>query len=271
MLTSLFSGVPLGILSIKMFTTAFVVMAVAWSVGIFGPLIGGAIAGLPIILGPGFYFLVTQESVSFIHQAAIYSLLSMCATQFFLLAYIATARTGKPWLSLGCAFLSWVTAIFLFQLLPIRLMVFIVLFLITTSGCQYLGAKYLTSESTAKGNAGFALLLARGLLAGVLVAAVTTASQWLGPVGAGLLLAFPVGFTVVSVTIHQKFGANSVIATLHSAMLGTASLAGFCIAMASTVLYLPPMAAFVIAMAVSSFITLGLVFRHRIPAMFKRL
>lgn len=270
MLTSFFSGVPLGILFIKMFTTAFVVMAVAWSVGIFGPLIGGAIAGLPIILGPGFYFLVAQESVSFIHQAAVYSLLSMCATQFFLLAYIATARRGKPLLSLGCAFVSWLTSVFLFQLLPIRPIVFIVLFLITTSGCQYLGAKFLSSESTAKGNAGFGLLLARGLLAGVLVAAVTTASQWLGPVGAGLLLAFPVGFTVVSITIHQRFGASSVIATLHSAMLGTASLAGFCIAMALTVRHLPPSVAFVIALATSSFITLGLVFRHRLPSMLKK-
>ena len=42
-------------LGVRMGATAAVVVAVTFAVGRFGPLVGGALAGLPVVLGPGFY------------------------------------------------------------------------------------------------------------------------------------------------------------------------------------------------------------------------
>ncbi|TEA72320.1 hypothetical protein [Allopusillimonas ginsengisoli] len=265
-LVPLLSDIPLDVLTIRILTTAFVVMTISWAVGIFGPIIGGALAGLPIILGPGFYFLAKQAPAAFVAQAASYALLSLCATQFFLLAYITTAGTLRPWIALACAIGTWMFVALLLQLLPAWPIVGAVGFIVATSICLRLGQRFVMDGSPTKGRAGFGLLAVRGSLAGALVAAVTTASHWLGSTGAGLLLAFPIGYTVVAVTIHHTFGSASVVATLYSALLGTASLAGFCIALTIAIPHWTPSIALGIALATSVIITLALILRRRLLA-----
>lgn len=280
----MFSGIPLAALVTKMLATACVVMAVSWSVGAFGPIIGGALAGLPMILGPGFYFLSAQSSAAFVAQAASYALLSMSATQFFLLAYIAMAakqappegatlpwsgpatKHHSPWLCLASAASAWLLTALVLRLLPAQPLVGVVIFIATTFLCWHAGKHFLLPTQPIKRKAGLALLVARGMLAGTLVAVVTSASQWLGPTEAGLLLAFPIGFTVVAVTAHQKYGRETVIATLYSALLGTASLATFCATLAVTSPHWSAGMALITAIAASVSMTLLLLFRGRILA-----
>lgn len=259
MLASIFSQIPLEALAVRMVATAVVVIAVSWAVGVFGPLVGGALAGLPVILGPGFYFLAAQASEAFVAQAASYALLSLCATQFFLLAYIVVAGRASPWIALGFAMATWLLAAFSFQLFPARPLIGVILFIAATGVCFRLGAKFATHQAPLKRKAGIALFAMRGMFAGVLVALITTAAGWLGAVGAGLLLAFPIGYALVALTVHQKYGAASVTALLHSAILGTVSLAGFCSALALTASYLPSSVALGIAMTTSVLVTFGLV------------
>ncbi|MGE8685536.1 MAG: hypothetical protein ACN6PJ_00285 [Achromobacter sp.] len=263
MLETLLSAVPLEALAVRMLATAFVVMAVSWAVGAFGPLIGGALAGLPIILGPGFYFLAAQAPAAFVAQTASYALLSLCATQCFLLCYIAAAAKTPPWLCLACAVSAWLAAALVLRLLPAHPAAGALLFIAVTALCLRLGRRFVLPRGPAKGKAGFGLLAVRGLLAGTLVAVVTGASQWLGATGAGLLLAFPIGYSVVAVTIHQKLGTASLIATLYSALLGTASLAAFCAALAFAAPRWTADAALAAALAASMTLTLGLVLRRR--------
>jgi hypothetical protein len=264
MLDTLLSTVPLDALAVRMLATAFVVMAVSWAVGAFGPLIGGALAGLPIILGPGFYFLAAQAPAAFVAQTAAYALLSLCATQCFLLCYIAVAARTPPWTSLGCAVGAWLLAALALRQLPAQPVAGALLFIAVTALCLRIGRRFLLPRGPAKGKAGFGLLALRGLLAGTLVAAVTTASQWLGATGAGLLLAFPIGYSVVAITLHQKLGTASLIATLYSALLGTVSLAAFCAALALAAPHWTPNAALAWALAASMTFTLALVIRRRL-------
>ena len=270
MLASAMSTVSLDALLVRMLVTAFVVVAVSWSVGALGPRIGGALAGLPIILGPGFYFLAMQSPAPFVSQAASYALLSLCATQLFLLAYVATARRGIPLLSIACAIFTWLMAAVVFQLLPARPAMGMALFILTTGICLRLSARFVSPAPSTTGKAGLGLLTVRGILAGALVALVTTMSQWLGSTGSGLLLAFPIGYTVISVTIHQKSGTASVVATLRSALLGTASLAGFCAALALAIAHTTPAAALATALSTSVLMTLGLIFRQRLGSVRRR-
>jgi len=69
---------------------------------------------------------------------------------------------------------------------------------------------------------------------------------------------------MVSVTIHQQYGNAHVVAVLHSGILGTVSLAGFCFTLATTLRLLPEQAAFLTALTVSCVITLVMASRSRL-------
>lgn len=261
---SIFADLPLAELAVRMAATAFVVIAVSWAVGAFGPFVGGALAGLPIVLGPGFYFLAMSAPAPFVFQAAAYALLSLCATQGFLLAYIVTASRAGPPVSLLAAGAAWLAMALAVRLLPGQPLPALALFLAVTAAAWRVGGRFVRPDLAVKGRAGFALLLARGIIAGVLVALVTAASGWLGPAMAGLLMAFPVGYTMVGFTLHQKLGAASAVAMLHSAITGSISLAGFCIALAFAIPHWTAGAALGGALATSVAVTCGILLRRRV-------
>ncbi len=263
MLSFFLTDISIGQLLVRMTATAFVVVGVAMAVGRLGPVVGGALAGLPIVLGPGFLFLVMQSSPEFVSDAAVYSLLSLCATQLFLLAYIiAATRMGPPFSLLG-ALVAWGAFAALFRLFPPIPLVGIILFAAVTVVARKLSGGFVRASTRPARADKFGLLLFRGILAGLLVAAVTAAASQLGAVASGLLLAFPIGYTVLSITIHERFGAETAVATLHSAIFGTISLAGFCAALAAAVPTIPAFWAFLIALAVSLVITVALILRSR--------
>lgn len=255
MLDAWLAAVPVGEVLVRMVATALVIIVVSWSVQLLGPLIGGVLAGLPITMGPGFYFLIAQAPAPFVSQAAAYTILSLCATQSFLLAYIVIARRGTPWAALLAALAAWSGLALLLRLLPSPLWLGTLMFALTTWACLRLGRASVRPVGAVQGSAGLGLLLLRGLLAGILVAGVTTASHWLGAAATGLLLSFPIGYSVISVTLHQRLGRDTAIATLYSALLGGTSLAAFCIALSIVVMWVPGHAALMVALSASLVVT----------------
>ena len=215
-----------------MAATAVVVIAVSWSVGAFGPLVGGALAGLPMVLGPAFFFLIQQASPAFVAETATYTLHALSATQLFLLAYILAARRARPLAALACAATAWGLAATLCKQLPPWPGLGLLLFLVVTAAALRASAGLARSAPASSRQAALHVLLLRGALAGALVAGITLAAEWLGPAGAGVLLAFPVGYTVIATTVHEKLGAGTAMATLRSALLGGGSLAMFSLMMA---------------------------------------
>lgn len=250
-------------LLIRMACTGAVVVGVSWAVGVFGPIVGGALAGLPMVMAPAFLFLVQSSSDEFVSLTATYTLISLAAIQAFVLTYLLASRRLRPMASLGMALSAWAITAVLCRMLPPSLGLGCLLFAATTATAIRVSRPYVDQAAVAKGKAGWATLLLRGALAGVMVATITTASDWLGASSAGVLLAFPIGLTVISTTIHDKHGSASVIATLHAALLGGCSLAVFCLTLASSVTHMPPMLALLVAVGASMATTLALVFRPR--------
>lgn len=255
--------IPAAELLIRMGATAIVVVTVALAVSQFGPIIGGALAGLPIILGPGFFFLIARTSPSFVANAAAYSVYALCATQVFLLIYIMTARRAPPILSLSAAIGAWLAVATPLQLLPPDPLLGMILFFGLTWAARYISHQFYIDVKKGKRNERLALLLLRGGLAGLLVAIATAGASGMGPEWSGILLSFPIGYTVIAVAVHEQLGRASAIATLHSALLGTISLVGFCVALSLAVKIIPAQEAFVIAIFVSLAITLGLIATSR--------
>lgn len=239
--------------------TALIVIVITLAVERLGPMIGGALVGLPIVIGPGFFFLVREHGPEFSGEAAASSLISLCATEAFLLTYCAVAKRWPAGASLAAASLSWFAGAFLLAYLPPLPSLGLVLFVGAAVAARRLGRRFLSAETVRGVKGGTLLLLVRGLAAGLLVAAATFAADRLGAGWSGFVVTYPIGFTVVSITIHQRSGADTAIATLHAAMLGVASLAAFSFTLAATIARFGPVVSFTAAViagvAVTTFLT----------------
>ena len=250
-------------LLIRMVGTAVVVIVITWAVGALGPVIGGALAGFPITLGPGFFFLAIQETPEFFIHAASFALLALCATQVFLLIYMMAARRFGVVVSIASALAAWFVLVLGFAALSVPALVGGMAFVVTTLTCRVWGKKYLLPLTTVKRKSRPVLLILRGVVAGVLVAVVTSLSELLGSYISGVLLASPIGYTVMAITIHQEFGDRIVIQTLHAMMIGTVSLGVFCFSLAIGGQYTGQMVAFLIGLVAATGTTAGLSIRAR--------
>lgn len=244
-------------LSVRILATAAIVVGVTLAAEHLGPKLGGALAGLPIVIGPAFFFLVRDQSVAFSADAAAAALTSLAATQAFLLGYVAVAERSRA--AIGAAVVAWLLAASLLSLVPASPWLGLAIFTASMLAARFLATRFLRPHGPARARGSFLSLVLRGLAAGLLVAAVTLAADRLGPVWAGFLIAYPIGMTVISVTLHQRLGSAIAVATLHATMLGIASLAAFAFVLALALPPLGPTAAFAAALAASVLVTMVLV------------
>lgn len=243
----------------RVLATAMIVIGVAVAVERLGPKIGGTLAGMPIVIGPGFFFLLAEREADFAAAAAAHTLLSLSATEVFLLAYCFAAVRFPPGPSVAAATFAWFASAWPLSTLPSSPLLGLLLFA-AAAGLARVATGGLVRAGAARGNIGGALLLLlRGLSAAVLVAVVTIAAGRLGAAWSGILIAFPVGFAVVSVTIHQRMGGGAAIATLHAATVGVASLVAFAFALSLLAVSLGSWPAFAVALAAALAVTMLLV------------
>ena len=214
-------------LASRVIATALIVIGITLAVERLGPRLGGGLAGLPIVIGPGFFFLIRENDAAFSADAAAYSLLSLCATEVFLLGYCAAAARLSAGLSLLAASAAWLAVAFLLSNMPPWPVPGLLLFLAVAIAARRTARRFLSAERPRSAKPGASLLVARGFAAGVLVAVATLAADQLGSGWSGFLMTFPIGFSVVSITVHQRSGPATAIATLHAGMVGVASLAAF--------------------------------------------
>ncbi|MDF1584828.1 hypothetical protein [Marinimicrococcus flavescens] len=240
----------LGVLA-RTAATAAVVVAVALIVARAGPRIGGIAVGLPIVLAPGFLFLGLEQPPGFIAEAAIAVLYTLAASLAFTAAYLlAAARLGAV-ASLAVAALAWLAAGLALTQAPRALPPALLAYGLALAGALLLGRKLRLSAAVAASRPGKAALALRGLAAGLLVALATTlGAQW-GPAASGLLIGYPIGLSIVSLTLHQLHGAPVARATVAAAQPGMMSLAAFALAMAGTVEALGPATAWPLALLAS--------------------
>ena len=221
-------------LPIRVAATAAIIIGITLAVERLGPAIGGALVGLPIVIGPGFFFLLREHGAEFGAEAAASSLISLCATEAFLLVYCAAAARWSAGISIACASATWFAAAFVLSPVPSRPGLGLLLFVAAAVFARRTARRFLRAGQPRAAKGGAFLLLVRGLAAGILVAAATLTADRLGPGWSGFVVTYPIGFTVVSITIHQRSGADTAIATLHGAMLGVISLAAFSFTLAAT-------------------------------------
>lgn len=244
---------------VRIVATAAIVIGVTLAVERLGSKTGGALAGLPIVIGPAFFFLLRENSVAFNANAAAASLMSLTATQGFLMGYVAFAARSR-W-AIVPATLAWIVCAGLFAAGPSS-SPWVGLFLFVSAAvlCRKHAKRYLRPYRHGRAQGTLYPLVLRGIVAGLLVAGITLLSDKLGPAWSGFLIAYPVGLTVISITIHQRSGADAAIWTLHAIMLGISSLAAFGFGLSVLIVPLGPVFAFVLALWASVLVTFSLIY-----------
>ena len=249
----------IGLMLVPMLTrvtvAAFIVIIVAKLVVRLGPSMGGLIAGLPVGLGPGFYFLMLESDSSFLYESALYSLVALSATQFFLCAYLILAKFFKP---LSCALVSVVIWILLASSLyqvNFNLLQAVFFLAFSTIVTRYVGSFFVGKELFEKKSENDLILFLRAVVGGVIISVVTVFASRLGAHLSGILLAFPIAYILISFNIHQVFGKSIVTGVVYSALFGTISLAVFCVAFTILLQMVPLIYVLVLSLFGSVFVT----------------
>lgn len=254
----------LAAITAKFFATAVIVIGVLLIVQRYGSRVGGVAAGMPIVIGPGFFFLITEQNAAFVANAAVATLHALNATLFFTAAYIHLSSRLSPVACTAASALVWGVTAMLFQLVSQDLAVSLLVFLLSLAILARINARQApqhTSKSATKASA--KTIAMRGLIAGLLVAIAAGGSSTLGPSLSGLIMTFPIGTLMIALALHQRAGSSATQATLSSAHWGMLALAVFVTAIAAIIGNLPPMVTFIAALALSLGTT-GLLTLHAI-------
>jgi len=290
-------------LVLKILATALVVIAVTVIVGRLGPRLGGIFAGTPIILGPGFFFLLREQPPAFVASAAVSSLHALTATLVFTVIYVLCARRFGAWASVALATFAWLPAAWFFAALPdlcqglaggpsgnlagdpfialagdlagnnqvpapevgigAGLGLGLLAYVLVYLAARWINRRLDLPPPRGAASAGWPDLLIRGGLAGLLVGLATSVAALSGPVLSGLLVGFPVGLISIGLTLQQRYGVAVLQATLMAVQPALFSLVAFTVTVGLTAERMAPMPSFGIALVASIGVSLGLLVLSR--------
>ncbi|MED5296554.1 hypothetical protein ACSEE7_03740 [Halomonas cupida] len=237
------------LLLIKWLATASVVIGVSLAAVRLGPGIGGVLAGTPIVLGPGYFFMLREQPGGLVADAALGSLHAMLATLAFCLAFVLASGRFGAWASAGISAGLWWVAAAVANALPGGVGLALVVFLACLAmAMRRLRSLHLASVSVSAPVRWVDLLL-RGSLAGAIVCLATLLVGTWAPAVSGMVLSFPIGMLTIALTLHQRYGAAAARATLASTQLGMLSLVAFSAVLALSADTLPPATTFSLAVA----------------------
>ena len=233
----------------KALATAAVIVAAGRLAQRAGPVLTSVLITLPVNAGPGFFFIALQQDAAFVSSGALTAFAITGAVLLFCTAWVHTARYGGFLLSLAAAVAAWTAWALFTRALPDT-----VPWAVAGAGCGALLAwllrrRGLVRPGSAKAAAGWGFVTARGVVAGLAVASVATASPWLGPVWSGFLLGFPTTLTASAWMLYGHYGRDFTAATLNAAQPSMVVYASFCLALHLLAGPLPALTAVIVAFA----------------------
>lgn len=241
----------LTVLLTKLIATAVVVIGVSVAVGKLGPRLGGIMAGTPIILGPGYFFMLRDWPPGFVEEAALATLHALIATLLFSISFVLMAGRLGAGGSLAVATLCWIPSAWLFSFMPGGITVAVLVYGLVLLGAEVIKRTLALDQARVVAASGWFDLVLRGLLAGVLVAIATTVAARSGPMLSGMLVGFPVGLFTIGWALYDRYGARVARATVAAAQQGMLSLVAFAVVTALLVGHVPPMMTFLLSLLAS--------------------
>ena len=218
------------VLLLKLMLVPMFLLAVSLTARRWGPHVAGRLAGMPVVVGPILAFIAVEQGPVFGAQAATGSLASVPGVLLFLVVYARAAlRTAWP-TALALSLAAWGATSWLVLQGPGGLPWLTGLALLSLAVAPRLAPRLPPPVADRPSDAAdLALRMAAGA---ALTLAVTLAAAQLGGRVSGLLAAFPLLSTVVSVTTHRRQGGPYIAALLRAMLSGLYAMAAFCATLA---------------------------------------
>jgi uncharacterized membrane protein (GlpM family) len=195
-------------LALKVTLTATIVVVASVAAERSGPFIAALIAALPTAAGATYIILALEHPPDFIAAGAVGSMAANAAVAIFALGYTALAQRHGIVLSIAAASLVWFATVAALRLV------------------EWTAARYRTGAVARESfkRTGYDLPL-RAAAVAVVVAAVTTASHWIGPFASGTFAVFPIVMGSFAVIMHPRAGGKAAAAVFAHAQ---PALVGLC-------------------------------------------
>ncbi|MBY4678786.1 hypothetical protein [Marinobacterium arenosum] len=216
----------------KTMLTALVVILVAKGVERLGPRFGGIVAGAPVVLGPAYFFLLAEHNSVFISEAVLSSMNAMTATLAFTAIYLKLSTILRLHLTLLFSTLGWLVSASILVHFIDSVTVSTIIFFVAYAGSKASSARFKSMPAPGSTQASDLDILVRALAAGTLVGIATVLAQHTGPAISGAISGFPIGFTVLILTLQSRHGVQVTQHTVSSAQTGMLSIFCFLLVLA---------------------------------------
>jgi hypothetical protein len=205
-------------LVLKMAMTATIVVTASVAAERSGPFVAALIAALPTAAGAAYIILALEHPPGFIAATAVGSLAANAAVAIFALVYAALAQRHGIVLSIGVATSAWFGAVALLRLFDWTVASALVLNAVVFAVTIPLSSRYrrvaLQREKLERTRYDIPL---RAAAVALMVAAVTTASHWIGSFVSGMFAVFPIVMGSFVVIMHPRVGGRAAGAVLSHA------------------------------------------------------
>jgi hypothetical protein len=216
-------------LIIKMLVTAGIVVAASLIAERTGPMIGSLVATLPVSAGPAYVFLSVDHDATFIAATALASFVATIGTILFSTLYALVAQRNGMLVSLLSAQATWLSFGFAVRLFDWTLGRATLLGVIVFSAAIVLTRPLRHAPMPPPKRRWYDVPLRAGMVS-TLVLVVVSVSNIFGSYVTGILAAFPVVFTSLSLILHPRVGGPPTAAVLAHSMVG---MIGFELALAA--------------------------------------
>jgi uncharacterized membrane protein (GlpM family) len=210
-------------LALKMALTATVVVVASVAVERSGAFIGALIAALPTAAGATYIILALEHPPEFVATSAVGSAAAGAAVAVFALCYSVLAQRHGIVSSIGAATLVWFAGAAALRLVDwtaaSALLLNVLVFAVTIP----LSMRYRRAAVRGKLIRTRFDIPLRAATVALVVAAVTTASHWIGSFASGVFAVFPIVMGSFAVILHPRVGgpaAGAVFAHAQPPLFG---------------------------------------------------
>lgn len=219
---------------LKIAVAAATVVAMAEIAKRIDPVLSGVLLGLPLGAGLSVYFVAGEQGVDFVVAGLPWAIAGLCSAVVFCTTYLAAGqwlKRGRLLSVTGCSVVAM--AAFFGSAALVRSLEWTAFgatfaFLAVTAANICLLRLFPKPEIAAGGKAaGFGGLLLRGLIAGIIITAVTMVAPLAGSQWTGILSSFPSTLYALLIIVHYETGQTVYPAIIHSFARSVPALAVF--------------------------------------------
>ena len=251
----------------KMVTSAVIVVAASLLVERSGPVVGAAIATLPISAGPAFAFLAAEHGPAFVERTTVASLAVNAATIAFVIIYAILAQRRGMIISVGLGFGAWLAAAWMILNSDVTFAGAIALNVLAFAVGFPVAGRYRTARALPRMPRRWWEIPVRAIAVMTLVAIVLAAGRLIGPRAAGIAAIVPIVLTSIALIMHPRVGGPASAALLANSVPG---MVGFAMGIALLHLLVVPLGstlALVLALGLCVAWNTGLLLRQRAQAL----